>query len=80
MNEDNRADWLGAVLSLLYEFNWAMTETEIFQRSKGSGDIKELRSLLGELKRSELVVDAVPGNWRLTKKGKEMVKTSLGQG
>jgi hypothetical protein len=80
MNEDNRADWLGAVLSLLYEFSWPMTEAEIFQRSKRSGNIQELRSLLGDLKRSELVADAVPGNWKLTRKGKEMVKTSLGQG
>jgi hypothetical protein len=80
MKEEERADWLGAVLSLLYEFNWPMTETEIFQRSKRSGDIQDLRSLLGDLKKSELVADAVPGNWKLTRKGKELVRTSLGQG
>ena len=33
MNEGKRVEWFGAVLSLLYEFNWAMTETEIMQRS-----------------------------------------------
>jgi hypothetical protein len=80
MNDDKREDWLGAVLSLLYEFNWPMTETEIFQRSKRLGDIQDLRSLLGDLKQSELVADAVPGNWKLTKKGKGLVRTSLGQG
>ena len=78
MNEEERAEGFGAVLSLLYEFNWPMTEAEIFQRSKRSTSIEDLRSLLGDLKRSELILDAVPGNWRLTKKGKEMVRESLG--
>ena len=78
MNEEERAEGFGAVLSLLYEFNWPMTETEIFQRSKGSSSIEDLRSLLSDLKRSELILDAVPGNWKLTKKGKAMVRESLG--
>jgi hypothetical protein len=77
MNEEERAEGFGAVLSLLYEFNWPMNETEIFQRSKGSSSIEDLRSLLGDLKRSELIFDAVPGNWKLTRKGKEMVRESL---
>jgi predicted transcriptional regulator len=78
MKEDKRAEWFGAVLSLLYEFNWPMTETEIFQRSKRSSNLEELRSLLADLKRSELISDVVSGNWKLTKKGKELVRTSLG--
>ena len=36
MNEDKRAEWFGAVLSLLYEFNWPMSETEISNRSMKS--------------------------------------------
>ena len=32
MNEDKRAEWFSTVLSLLYEFNWPMTETEMMQR------------------------------------------------
>jgi len=78
MKEDKRAEWFGAVLSLLYEFNWPMTETEIFQRSKMSSDVEDLRLLLADLKRSELISDLVPGNWKLTKKGKELVRKSLG--
>jgi len=78
MDEDKRADWFGAVLSLLYEFNWPMTETEIFQRSKRSSSLEDMRSLLADLKKSELIADALPGNWKLTKKGKELVRQSLG--
>ena len=77
MSEDKRADQFGTVLSLLYEFNWAMGETEISQRSK-SPDLEDLRSVLADLKNAELIADLVPGSWRLTKKGKEMVRKSLG--
>jgi hypothetical protein len=77
MKEDKRAEWFGAVLSLLYEFNWPMSETEILERSMKSSDIEDLRSLLADLKKAELIADAVPGNWKLTKKGKEMVRKSL---
>jgi hypothetical protein len=77
MDEDKRAEWFGAILSLLYEFNWPMTETEIFQRSKRSSGLEEMRPLLADLKNAELILDAVPGSWKLTKKGKEMVRKSL---
>ena len=77
MDEDKRAEWFGAVLSLLYEFNWPMSETEISQRSKFS-NLEDLRSLLADLKKAELISDAVPGSWKLTKKGKELVRKSLG--
>lgn len=78
MNEDKRAEWFGAVLSLLYEFNWPMSETEILQRSMKSSSLEDLRPLLAELKSAELISDSVPGSWKLTKKGKEMVRKSLG--
>jgi hypothetical protein len=78
MNEDKRAEWFGAVLSLLYEFNWPMSETEILQRSMKFSNVEDLRSLLADLKKAELISDLVPGNWRLTKKGKELVRKSLG--
>jgi hypothetical protein len=77
MNEDERADWFGTILSLLYEFNWPMTEAEILQRSTKFSNVEDLRSLLADLKKAELISDTVPGNWKLTKKGKEMVKKSL---
>jgi hypothetical protein len=77
MNEDKRAEQLSAVLSLLFEFHWPMGETEIMERSMKFSDLDELRPLLSDLKRAELISDLVPGNWKLTKKGKEMVKTSL---
>ncbi|MGA2198879.1 MAG: hypothetical protein ABSG45_02970 [Nitrososphaerales archaeon] len=79
MNENKRVEWFGAVLSLLYEFNWPMTETEIMQRSMKSSNIEDLRSLLADLKKAELIADAVPGNWKLTRKGRAMVRQSLGQ-
>ena len=78
MDEDKRAEWFGAVLSLLYEFNWPMSETEILQRSTKLSNQDDLPSLLADLKRAELISDPTPGNWKLTKKGKEMVKRSLG--
>jgi hypothetical protein len=78
MNDDKREEQFGAVLSLLYEFNWPMSETEIMQRSMKFSNVEDLRSLLADLKKSELIADAVPGNWKLTKKGKEMVRKSLG--
>jgi len=78
MNEDKRAEWFGAILSLLYEFNWPMTETEIFQRSNRSSNLEDMRSLLADLKKSELISDPAPGNWKLTKKVKELVRKSLG--
>ncbi|HVC27909.1 MAG TPA: hypothetical protein VND40_07080 [Nitrososphaerales archaeon] len=77
MNEEKRGEWFGAILSLLYEFNWPMTETEIFERSKKSSNIEDLRSLLADLKKSDLISDSSPGNWKLTKKGKAMVRESL---
>jgi predicted transcriptional regulator len=77
MKEDARAEWFGAILSLLYEFNWPMGETEIMQRSMLS-NVEELGSVLADLKKAELISDPVPGNWKLTKKGKEMVRKSLG--
>lgn len=77
MNEDKRAEWFGAVLSLLYEFNWTMSETEILQRSMKFSNVEDLRSLLADLKNAELISDSVPGNWKLTKKGKELVRKSL---
>jgi hypothetical protein len=77
MNEDKRAEWFGAVLSLLYEFNWPMSETEILQRSVTFSDVEDLRSLLVDLKRADLVSDPAPGSWKLTKKGKELVRKSL---
>jgi hypothetical protein len=78
MNEDKRAEWFGAVLSLLYEFNWPMSETEILERSAKSSSLEDLRPLLADLKSAELISDSVPGSWKLTKKGKEMVRKSLG--
>ncbi len=78
MDDDKRAEWMGAVLSLLYEFNWPMSETEILQRSMKFSDVEDLRSLLADLKRAELISDPVAGNWKLTKKGKELVRKSLG--
>jgi predicted transcriptional regulator len=78
MNEEKRGEWLGAILSLLYEFNWPMTEKEIFERSNRSSDVEDLRTLLADLKKSGLISDLVPGNWKLTKKGKELVRKSLG--
>ena len=77
MKEDQRVEWFGAVLSLLYEFNWAMSETEILDRSMKASNIEDLRSLLADLKKAELISEPVPGNWRLTKKGKELVRKSL---
>jgi hypothetical protein len=77
MREDKREEWLGAVLSLLYEFNWPMSETEILERAMKSSSIEDLRSLLADLKRADLVSDAAPGSWKLTKKGKAMVRQSL---
>jgi hypothetical protein len=78
VNEKKRAEWFGAVLSLLYEFNWPMSETEISQRSRISSDLEEVRLLLADLKNADLISDPAPGSWKLTKKGKEMVKRSLG--
>jgi len=77
MDEDERAEGFGAVLSLLYEFNWAMGETEILERSMKSSNLEDLRSLLADLKKAQLISEPVPGNWKLTKKGKEMVRKSL---
>ena len=77
MDEDRRAEWFGAVLSLLYAFNWPMSETEILQRSMKLSNVEDLRSILADLKKAELISDAVPGNWKLTKKGKELVRKSL---
>ena len=77
MNEDKRVEWFGAVLSLLYEFNWPMNEAEILQRSMQSSNVEDLRSLLADLKKTELISEAAPGNWKLTKKGKELVRKSL---
>jgi hypothetical protein len=78
LNEEKRAEWFGAVLSLLYEFNWSMGETEILQRSMKSANLEDLRSLLADLKKAELISEPLPGNWKLTRKGKEMVRESLG--
>jgi hypothetical protein len=78
MNEDKREGQLSAVLSLLFEFHWPMGETEIMARSMKFSDVDDLRSSLADLKKAELISDLVPGNWRLTKKGKEMVRKSLG--
>jgi predicted transcriptional regulator len=79
LKEEKRAEWFGAVLSLLYEFNWPMGETEILQRSMKSSDVEDLRSLLADLKKADLISESkVPGSWKLTKKGKEMVRKSLG--
>ncbi len=72
MNEDKRVEWFGAVLSLLYEFSWPMGETEILQRSMKFSNVEDLRLLLADLKKAELISDAVPGNWKLTKKGKRI--------
>jgi predicted transcriptional regulator len=55
-----------------------MSETEILQRSMKPTDAEDLRSLLADLKKAELISNAVPGNWKLTKKGKELVRKSLG--
>jgi hypothetical protein len=78
LNEQKRAEWFGAVLSLPYEFNWSMGETEILQRSMKSANLEDLRSLLADLKKAELISEPLHGNWKLTKKGKEMVRKSLG--
>jgi hypothetical protein len=77
MNEDKRRGQLSAVLSLLFEFRWPMGETEIMERSMKFSDLEDLRPLLSDLKRAELISDDAPGNWKLTRKGREMVKTSL---
>ena len=77
MKEDKRVEWFGSILSLLYEFNWPMSETEILQRSMKVSNAEELHLLLADLKKAELISDPVPGNWKLTKKGKELVKKSL---
>jgi hypothetical protein len=77
MKEEQRVEWFGAVLSLLYEFNWAMSETEILDRSMKASNVEDLRSLLSDLKKAELISEPVPGSWRLTKKGKELVRKSL---
>jgi len=77
MKEDQRVEWFGAVLSLLYEFNWAMSETEILDRSMKASNVEDLRSLLADLKKAELISEPAPGSWRLTKKGKELVRKSL---
>ena len=77
MNEEKRAEWFGAVLSLLYEFNWPMGETEILQRSMKSSNVEDQRTMLADLKKAELISEPTPGNWKLTKKGKEMVRKSL---
>jgi predicted transcriptional regulator len=79
MNEDKHVEWFGAVLSLLYEFNWAMTEAEIMQRATIISDADDLRSLLADLKKADLIADAVPGNWKLTRKGRSLVRQSLGR-
>jgi predicted transcriptional regulator len=79
MNEDERVELFGAVLSLLYEFNWPMTETEMMKHTMTSSKVEDLRSVLGDLKKAELITDAVPGNWKLTKKGRAMVRQSLGR-
>jgi hypothetical protein len=78
MNENKRVEWFGAVLSLLYEFNWPMSETEILRRSMKFSNVEDLHLLLADLKKAELISDSVPGNWKLTKKGKELVRKSLG--
>jgi hypothetical protein len=78
MKDDKRVEWFGAVLSLLYEFNWPMDETEIYERSMKFSNIEDLRSLLADLKKAELVSNPEPGTWKLAKKGKELVKKSLG--
>jgi hypothetical protein len=54
-----------------------MSQTEIAALSK-SLSVEDLRALLSDLKRAELISDAVPWNWKLTKRGKEMVRKSLG--
>jgi hypothetical protein len=77
MNEEKRAERFSAVLSLLYEFNWPMSETEIMERSMKFSNVDDLRLLLADLKKAELTADLVPGNWKLTKKGKDLVKKSL---
>jgi predicted transcriptional regulator len=55
-----------------------MGETEILERSMKSSNLEDLRSLLADLKKAELISEPTPGNWKLTKKGKEMVRKSLG--
>ena len=60
MNEEKRVEWFGAVLSLLYEFNWPMGETEILQRSMKFSNVEDLRSLLADLKKAELISDPFP--------------------
>jgi hypothetical protein len=77
MDEDRRAEWFGAVLSLLYEFKWAMSEAEILQRSMKPSDAEDLPSLLADLKKAGLISDLVPGSWKLTKKGNQLVRKSL---
>lgn len=79
MKQEKQVERLGAVLALLYEFNWPMTESEIMQRTMKFSDMEDLRFMILDLKKAELVTDKVPGSWRLTKKGKDMVKQSLGQ-
>ena len=80
MSEEKRVERFGAVLSLLHEFNWPMSEAEIMQRTMKFSHVEELRSLLVDLKKAVLIVEAVPGAWKLTKKGRAMVRQSLGRG
>jgi DNA-binding IclR family transcriptional regulator len=79
MNEDERVERFGAILSLLYEFNWPMSETEISQQLMMVSHRGDLRSLLADLKKADLIADATPDSWKLTRKGKAMVRQSLGQ-
>ena len=76
MREDKRAERFGAVLSLLYEFNHPMAEAQIMERSMKFSKIEDLRLLLSDLKRSDLITDLVDGKWRLTKKGKALLGQS----
>jgi hypothetical protein len=50
------------------------------QRTMKFSHVEELRSLLVDLKKAVLIVEAVPGAWKLTKKGRAMVRQSLGRG
>jgi len=77
MNEEKREAQLSAVLSLLFEFHWPMGETELMERSMKFSNVDDLRSSLADLKKAELIADLLPGNWKLTKKGKDLVKKSL---
>jgi len=77
MNEEKREGQLSAVLSLLFEFHWPMGEAEIMERSMKFSNVDDLRLLLADLKKAELTSDLVPGSWKLTKKGKDLVRKSL---